>query len=85
MWVSGASKINGEYQLATPHSSIPLIAAVTQNSIVQIFDDEGAELAYSLKKDVLPLKLAWHPTKKQLVIAYIGGKELSLNDNTDST
>ncbi|KAL5035113.1 hypothetical protein BDV3_004569 [Batrachochytrium dendrobatidis] len=73
MWVAG-QQINGEYQNIAVHSSLPLQAISLHDSQIQIHDEEGTHLeSLALKKDSVPTKMVWHPTKKQLAMAWNGG------------
>eukprot|EP00842_Homolaphlyctis_polyrhiza_P000388 jgi/Hompol1/134/HPOL_002936-RA len=73
MWVAG-QQVDGEFQNLAVHSSISLLAATLHDGAIHVFDDEGVRFEnFSIKKDSVPTKLAWHPSKKYLAIAWNGG------------
>nr|KAJ3423078.1 hypothetical protein HK105_003518 [Polyrhizophydium stewartii] len=73
MWVAGPQS-DGEYQALAIHPSAPLLAATLRDGTVHVFDDEGTRLEdLSLKKDSVPTKVVWHPSKKYLAVAWNGG------------
>ena len=74
MWVS-SQKCQGNYDIAIPHQVLPIIAASCENGLISAYNDEGDKIdPLCFKRDVNPIKLAWHPLKKFLAAAYSNGK-----------